>query len=74
MFYDYSGNSHYGRNGPSVYDTTKNAYYTDRGAYYHCQSVIYLIGYTYYPNPNKVVIWMKANAMTEEFTQVGSKL
>ena len=61
LFYDYSGNSHYGRNGPSEYDTTKNVYYTDRGAYFNSQSVIYAIGYTYYPNPSTVLIWMNAN-------------
>ena len=61
LFYDYSGNSHYGRNGPSEYDTTKNVYYTDRGAYFNSQSVIYSIGYNYYPNPNTVLIWMNAN-------------
>ena len=62
LFYDYSGNSYYAINGPSEYDTIKNVYYTDRGAYFHSQSVIYMNGYTYYPNPSTVLIWMNANA------------
>ena len=61
LFYDYSGNSYHGINGQNTNDSTKNVYYTDRGAYFNNQSVIFVIGYTYYPNPSTVLIWMNAD-------------
>ena len=61
LFYDYSGNSHSGINGFSINDTTKNVYYTDRGAYFDSQSVVFVKEFTFYPNPTTVIIWMNAN-------------
>ena len=61
IFYDSSGSNNHGVNGQIGVGTIKNTYYTDRGAYFNKQSVIFIPALKVYPSPNTVIIWMNAN-------------